>query len=103
MHPDYAMHDVLSFEGNVCRGHCLETIVVGSRGHLCIVEDFRMTSWNLWAVFDWLRKANPKLKPKECNLFVSSEECLGHVLDQAGVRPSCTRLRHCITRRISRT
>jgi hypothetical protein len=29
MHPDYAMHDVLSFEVNGARGHCLESCMVG--------------------------------------------------------------------------
>ena len=29
MHPDYAMHDVLAFEVNGARGHCLESCMVG--------------------------------------------------------------------------
>ncbi len=51
-------------------------------------KDFLIPCWNLCLVFEWLRRANLKLKPKMCTLFAASVEYLGHEVDRFGIRPS---------------
>jgi hypothetical protein len=55
---------------------------------LAFEQDFAGARANLRAVFEWLRRANLKLKPSKCNLFAASVEYLGHEVDKDGIRPS---------------
>jgi len=55
---------------------------------LAFGKDFKQASLNLRAVFERLRRANLKLKPKKCQLFATSVEYLGHEVDKDGIRPS---------------
>ena len=49
-------------------------------------DDFEETLRNLRLVFDRLREANLKLKPKKCRIFQSQVAYLGHIVSQEGVR-----------------
>ncbi len=55
---------------------------------LAFGRNFEVASLNLRAVFERLRRANLKLKPKKCRLFATSVEYLGHEVDKDGIRPS---------------
>ena len=43
---------------------------------------------NLIAVFERLRSANLKLKPKKCELFQTELEDLGHTVSREGIKPT---------------
>ena len=47
--------------------------------------DFETTLGNLAEVFQRLREANLKLKPKKCNLFQTQVTYLGHLVSKAGI------------------
>ena len=47
--------------------------------------DFETTLSNLAEVFQRLREANLKLKPKKCNLFQTQVTYLGHLVSEAGI------------------
>ena len=47
---------------------------------------------HLEKVFLKLRAAGLKLKPKNCDLFQTQVNCLGHVLDKTGIRPDPKKL-----------
>ena len=49
-------------------------------------DSFESTMNNLEAVFERLRFANLKLKPKKCRVFQTSVEYLGHIVSSDGVR-----------------
>ena len=51
-------------------------------------EDFGTAMSNLRLVFERLREANLKLKPKKCVLFRKEIEYLGHRVTQNGIEPS---------------
>ena len=49
---------------------------------------FDIAMANLELVFERLRRANLKLKPKKCQLFRHRVEYLGHIISEAGVQPT---------------
>jgi hypothetical protein len=44
-------------------------------------------------VFDQLKNAGLKLKPKKCRLFAKETEYLGHTISEAGVAVSSEKIR----------
>lgn len=48
--------------------------------------DFETTLGNLTEIFQRLRDANLKLKPKKCNLFKTEVTYLGHLVSEAGIK-----------------
>ena len=63
---------------NSCLAYLDDIIVFG--------DDFEETMRNLELVFERLRQANLKLKPKKCRVFQSEVAYLGHIVSQHGIR-----------------
>ena len=55
-------------------------------------DDYEETMKNLELVFDRLRQANLKLKPKKCRIFQSRVSYLGHIVSQNGIQTDPTKV-----------
>lgn len=55
------------------------------RRHNCFGDTFELALENLQSVFNSLRKANLKLKPKKCVLFQNHVKFWGHVVSDQGI------------------
>ena len=73
----------------------MESVLCGLNWETCLVyiddiivfgRTFEESLENLRKVFDRLRQANLKLKPKKCNLFQRKVKYLGHVVSGEGVQ-----------------
>ena len=49
-------------------------------------KDFESALENLKGVFQCLRDANLKLKPKKCTLFQTEVKFLGHIVSESGIK-----------------
>jgi len=74
---------------------CMSSLLNGLIDRSCLVylddiisfgKTFDSTIQNLKLVFDRLRQANLKLKPKKCKVFQRSVEYLGHIVSPDGLR-----------------
>ena len=54
---------------------------------ICYADKFQTAYNNLKIVFQHLREAGLRLKPKKCRLFSRSTKFLGHVVSGDGVSP----------------
>lgn len=73
----------------------MEAVLSGLQWEKCLVylddiitfaATFEETLKNLTVIFDRLRTADLKLKPKKCTLFQEQVEFLGHTVSQEGIR-----------------
>ena len=74
--------------------HLMDTILAGLQWTNCLVylddiiilgKTFQEHLCNLRAVFDQIRSANLKLKPRKCILCRQSVQFLGHIVPREGV------------------
>ena len=72
----------------------MEMVLAGLQWELCLIylddiivfaKSFEDMLKNLATVFDRLRSANLKLKPRKCTLFATEVEYLGHIISEDGV------------------
>ena len=74
----------------------MQTVLAGLEWRDCFVyiDDILIVSRtfeehlrHLEQIFDWLRNANLRLKPKKCSFFCNKVTYLGHVILVEGLRP----------------
>ena len=76
----------------VLNGLIWRTCLVYLDDIITVGDTFERALLNLRGVFDRLRMANLKLKPKKCELFKHQVEYLGHTVSVEGIKPSASKI-----------
>lgn len=72
--------------GELCMVYLDDIIIYNADGSLSHIQRLR-------EIFERLRDANIKLKPKKCNFIVKEDKYLGHILIQQGILPDPEKIR----------